>query len=63
VRVLEQQLAMLSESLRSAHVLVKLEGMSCADAGAVLGVSTSAIKQRVHRASEDLKTALTQSGW
>jgi len=61
--VLEAQLAKLSESLRSAYVLVKLEGMSCAEAGAVLGASTSAVKQRVHRATEELRAALTEAGW
>ncbi|MET0342979.1 MAG: RNA polymerase sigma factor [Polyangiales bacterium] len=61
--VFEQKLAALSESLRSAYVLVKMEGMSCAEAGEVLGASTSAIKQRVHRASEELKAAASEAGW
>lgn len=61
--LLEQRLSGLSESLRSAYVLVKLEGLSCAEAGEVLGVSASAIKQRVHRASDDLKLGLASAGW
>lgn len=61
--VFEHKLAALSESLRSAYVLVKMEGLSCAEAGEVLGASTSAIKQRVHRASEELKAAAAEAGW
>ena len=61
--VFERQLSTLSESLRAAYVLVKVEGMSCAEAGAVLGASTSAVKQRVHRASEQLKAAAAEAGW
>lgn len=61
--VFERQLAALSESLRSAYVLVKMEGLSCAEAGEVLGASTSAVKQRVHRAGEELKAAAAEAGW
>lgn len=62
-QVFENELARLSETLRAAYVMVKIEGLSCAEAGSVLGASTSAIKQRVHRASEQLKAALVSSGW
>ena len=62
VRELEQLVAremeQLSETLRAAFTLVKIEGMSCAEAGVRLGVKTDAIKQRVHRASEALRVAL-----
>ena len=61
--VLENELARLSETLRSAYVLVKVEGLSVADAASVLGASTSAVKQRVHRAMEELKHGLAVSGW
>ncbi|MET0385987.1 MAG: RNA polymerase sigma factor, partial [Polyangiales bacterium] len=61
--VFEKELGELSETLRAAYVMVKLEGLGCAEAASVLGVSTSAIKQRVHRASEQLKAALQASGW
>lgn len=61
--VLEKQLAALSESLRSAYVLVKIEGLPHAEAADVLGISTNAVKQRVHRATEELKSALSQAGW
>jgi RNA polymerase sigma-70 factor (ECF subfamily) len=61
--MLETELQRLSETQRSAYVLVKLEGMRCADAAEVLGVSINAVKQRVHRASEQLKSALVAAGW
>jgi RNA polymerase sigma-70 factor, ECF subfamily len=51
-------LMMLSESLRSAYVLVRIEGLSCAEAAAVLGTTNNAIKQRVHRAQEALRTTV-----
>jgi RNA polymerase sigma-70 factor (ECF subfamily) len=54
-----ERLSQLSEALRSAYVLVKIEGLSCAEAGAALGISVSAVKQRVHRACEELKITLT----
>lgn len=54
----EHALGALSENLRSAFVLVKLEGLSCAAASSALGVSVDALKQRVHRASDELKASL-----
>jgi len=61
--VLEARLQTLSESLRSAYVLVKIEGLSCAEAGELLGATSSAIKQRVHRATDELKAGLVEAGW
>jgi RNA polymerase sigma-70 factor (ECF subfamily) len=61
--VLESELARLSETLRSAYVLVRIEGLSSSEAATVLGASTSAVKQRVHRAMEELKLGLAESGW
>jgi RNA polymerase sigma-70 factor, ECF subfamily len=55
---IDGRLALLSENVRAAYVLVRLEGASCADAGAALGISVHAVKQRVHRASEALKECL-----
>jgi RNA polymerase sigma-70 factor (ECF subfamily) len=59
----EIELGQLTETLRSAYVMVKLEGLGCAQAAEVLGVSINAVKQRVHRASEQLKAALAEHGW
>ena len=57
---LERQVAGLSESLRSAYLLVKRTGLSCAQAGAELDSSVNAVKQRVHRASEELSEGMLQ---
>lgn len=59
----EAQLGELSENLRSAYLLVKLEGLSCADAADVLGTTRAAIKQRVHRSIEELRAGLSEAGW
>lgn len=56
----ERELNLLSDNLRSAYVLVKLDGLSCAAAGAELGVSIAAVKQRVCRATSILKTNLAE---
>ena len=52
---LDRELGLLSHNLNVAYRLVKLDGMTCADASARLGVPVDAIKQRVHRANEELK--------
>jgi len=57
---LECKLRGLSEVLRSAFVLVKVEGLSCAETAKLLGTSVSAIKQRVHRATEALRIELAE---
>jgi RNA polymerase sigma-70 factor (ECF subfamily) len=45
----------LPESQRLAYELVKVDGLSCADAAEVLGVSVGTLKVRVHRAVEALR--------
>jgi RNA polymerase sigma-70 factor (ECF subfamily) len=57
---LERQIGSLSENLRSAYLLVKRTGLSCAQAGAELDSSVNAVKQRVHRASEELSEGMLQ---
>ncbi|MET0385162.1 MAG: RNA polymerase sigma factor [Polyangiales bacterium] len=61
--LLDRRLGRLSESLIAAYALVRVDGLSCAEAGTRLGASVSAVKQRVHRASEDLKAGLLEAGW
>lgn len=58
-RELERELSTMSENLRAAFVLVKLRGRSCMEAAVALGVSISAVKQRVHRAGDELRASLT----
>lgn len=54
---LERDLSSLPAKHREAFAMVKLEGLSIADAAAVLGISEGNVKVRVHRAAEALRTA------
>ncbi len=56
--VVQRVLMALPESQRAAFVLVKEEGMSLAEAAAVLGTTTTAVKLRAFRAYEALRSAL-----
>ena len=62
-RLVEESLAKMPEGQRMAFVMVRIEGLGCGDAAAVLGTSVSAVKQRVFRASHELQSALDASGW
>ena len=55
---IERELAKLPETQREAFRLVKQEGLSVAEAAAVLGITVSAVKLRAHRAYEALRAAL-----
>ena len=59
LREAERELGLLSDNLRVAYDLVKLRGRSYADASAELGAPVDALKQRVHRASEELRASVT----
>ena len=48
-----------SHNLRVAYDLVKLRGRSYADASAELGAPVDALKQRVHRASEEIRASVS----
>ncbi|HEX5659450.1 MAG TPA: RNA polymerase sigma factor [Polyangiales bacterium] len=50
----------VSDCLRTTYVLVKVEGMECREAAALLGTTTSAVKQRVHRATALLRAQLCE---
>ena len=58
-RELERELGLLSDNLRVAYDLVKIRGRSYADASAELGAPIDALKQRVHRASEEIRASVT----
>jgi RNA polymerase sigma-70 factor (ECF subfamily) len=58
-REVERELGLLSDNLRVAYDLVKIRGQSYADASAKLGAPIDAIKQRVHRASEEIRAGVT----
>jgi RNA polymerase sigma-70 factor, ECF subfamily len=55
---IETVLARLPRSQRAAFELIKHEGLSVAEAAAVLGTTVAAVKLRAHRAYEALRGAL-----
>ena len=57
-RRLAGALARLPESQRTAFELLKHDGLSLAEAAAVLGVTVTSVKLRAHRAYEALRAAL-----
>ena len=58
VRIVTTELGRMSEKNRVAYILLKEEGLGIKEAAAVLGTTTAVVKQRAHRAYEQLKTAL-----
>lgn len=59
-RVVEETLARLPPAQRDAFILVRYEGLSMADAAAVLGATPTAVKLRAFRAYEALRGALDE---
>jgi RNA polymerase sigma-70 factor (ECF subfamily) len=55
---IQRELARLPEAQRVAFELVKQEGLSLAEAAAVLGTTVAAVKLRAHRAYEALRAVL-----
>jgi len=55
---IRRELGKLPDNQRVAFELLKQEGLSVAEAAAVLGVSVTAVKLRAHRAYEALRAAL-----
>ena len=62
-RLIDRELQGMSERNRSAYILLKLEGLSAAEAAAVIGTTEQAVKQRAFRAHEALREATTRAGW
>ncbi len=58
VRAVRDAIAKLPESQRMALVLAKYENLAYVEIGQVLGTSEKAVKSLVHRARENLRTAL-----
>lgn len=61
--IVSEELGKMSEKNRSAYILLKEENMSARDAAIVLGTTTNVVKQRAHRAYEQLRAALHAAGW
>lgn len=57
-RAVERELSRLPEGQRAAFELVKAEGLSMAEAAAVLGTTVGAVKLRAHRTYELLRSSL-----
>lgn len=55
---LDKALDQLSLKLKTAFILIELEGLSYEEASRIEGVSMGTIKSRVHRAKENLRNAL-----
>jgi RNA polymerase sigma-70 factor (ECF subfamily) len=53
----------MSELSRTAYLLLKEEGLDVSEAAAVLGTSTDVVKQRAHRAYDQIRAALRAAGW
>ena len=58
LQVVTNALGRMSEKNRHAYILLREEGLSVKEAAAVLGTTTTVVKQRAHRAYEQLRTAL-----
>lgn len=58
----QAELSRLPEPQRVAYALVRGDGLSVAEAAAMLGTTTAAVKQRLFRAYEALRCALGISG-
>ena len=63
MRVVTAELGRMSEKNRVAYVLLKEEGLSVREAAAVLGTTAPVVRQRAHRAYEQLRNALGAAGW
>ncbi len=57
---LANELLTVPETLRSAFVMLRLEGLSATETGNVLGVTQAAAKVRAHRAGRLLRTRLSR---
>ncbi|WP_437801009.1 RNA polymerase sigma factor [Sorangium sp. So ce693] len=61
--VIDREIARMSEKTRSAYVILREEGLSVAEAASVLGTTCDVVKQRAHRAYEQIRAALRGAGW
>jgi RNA polymerase sigma-70 factor, ECF subfamily len=61
--VVKGVLRMMSEKNRVAYILLREEGLSVKEAARVLGTNANVVKQRAHRAYEQLREAISAAGW
>jgi RNA polymerase sigma-70 factor (ECF subfamily) len=63
VSIVERALDRMSGKLRRAYVLLREEGLSVAQAAVALETSEVIVKQRVHRAEEQIRATVRAEGW
>jgi RNA polymerase sigma-70 factor, ECF subfamily len=63
VEIVTSELSRMSEKNRVAYVLLREEGLAVKEAAALLGTTADVVKQRAHRANEQLRHALGAAGW
>jgi RNA polymerase sigma-70 factor (ECF subfamily) len=61
--VVTRELAKMSEKNRAAYILLREEGLNVKEAATVLGTTADVVKQRAHRAYEQLRSAIGAAGW
>lgn len=61
--VVTVELHKMSEKNRLAYILLREEDLSVKEAAAVLGTTPDVLKQRAHRAYQQLRTAVGAAGW
>jgi len=61
--VVTRELAKMSEKNRAAYILLREEGLNVKEAATVLGTTADVVKQRAHRAYEQLRGAIAAAGW
>jgi RNA polymerase sigma-70 factor (ECF subfamily) len=61
--IVTRELARMSEKNRAAYVLLKEEGLSVKAAADILGTTAIVVRQRAHRAYEQLRAAVGVAGW
>jgi RNA polymerase sigma-70 factor (ECF subfamily) len=61
--IVTMELSRMSEKNRAAYVLLKEEGLSVKAAAEVLGTTATVVRQRAHRAYEQLRAAVGVAGW
>ena len=62
-QVVTLELQKMSEKNRVAYILLREEELSVKEAADVLGTTPAVVKQRAHRAYEQLRAAIGAAGW
>jgi RNA polymerase sigma-70 factor (ECF subfamily) len=63
LQVVKGALRKMSEKNRVTYILLREEGLSVKEAALLLGTTADVVKQRAHRAYEQLRGAISDAGW